>query len=773
MLYSHPSKSLVDHLKKVYSIGLNIYSKQKVGFGFDNKLIQKTIGNALLLHDFGKATPYFQEYLSAKIKGEECNETSELKNHSLLSALYASYKTYLETSNNLLTLICFSSILKHHGDLENWNDTFFINKDKIRILKQQYDLIEFNELKDLDLKKYEWVDLENFLNNLWILEQDIKKSFEYFFLQKYIYSLLVYSDKNEAIFGESFEFQFLPTNSSDLVYNCKKEKLKNINPQETLNSLRNRFFEKAVEKVKSSSSVPNIIFINIPTGLGKTLTGLQVALELLNKDKTLNKIIYAVPFMSIIDQNEEIINEIFKINNLNHTEYFIKHHHLVEPKINIGENYFEGEKGQFLIENWDKPLILTTFWQIFYTIFSGDNKLNRKFHNLIGSVIILDEIQTIPIKYWKIIRDTLLFLTKEMKCKIVYMTATMPLIFTEQEKGNHIKISFSDIDNSLLEPINRYEINIIDKLTPIDQENIFSHIAKKMNEKKDKNFLFVLNTIRESIIFYQKIKEIKNEKDEIFYLSTNVIPKDRKRIINEIKEKLKQENNERIILVSTQLIEAGVDLDFDIVYRDFAPLDSIIQTAGRCNRNNRGMGTIYLLNLKDEKGRSFYSYIYDQLSISPTKEFLEKQECLQESALFSNLNAYYESIQNRMSNDTYTTLKNYIENLAFQDIQEKFKLIDEIPSVLIFVEKNEEASNLLIQYSEIIKNFSGYERKNEFLKIKNNFYEYILSVYSNSNNLNALANFESINNFFILSKDKIDSFYNKEFGFTTDFNSFY
>jgi len=772
LLYSHPKKKLIEHLKNVCQIGLKIYSEKKISFDFEESLLNKTLENTLLLHDFGKATHYFQEYLSAKIKGEECNETSELKNHSLLSALYASYKTYLETSNNILTLICFSSILKHHGDLENWTDIFFVDDNKVNILRQQYDSINFDELKELDLTKYEWKEIKSYLDELWIIEQDTKKGFEYFFLQKYIYSILVYSDKNEAIFGESFEFQFLPTNSSDLVYNFKKEKFKNTNPQEALNNIRNRFFEKAVEKVKSSS-VPNIIFINIPTGLGKTLTGLQVALELLNKDKTLNKIIYAVPFMSIIDQNEEIIKEIFKINNLNHTEYFIKHHHLVEPKISIREDYFEGEKGQFLIENWDKPLILTTFWQIFYTIFSGDNKLNRKFHNLIGSVIILDEIQTIPMKYWKIIRDTLLFLTQKMNCKIIYMTATMPLIFTQQDITNYIEISFNDIDSYGKESINRYQIKIIEKLKEIEQDCIFDNIANEMREKKNKNFLFVLNTIKESIIFYQKIKEIKNEEDEIFYLSTNIIPKDRKRIINEIKEKLKQKRNGKIILVSTQLIEAGVDLDFDIVYRDLAPLDSIIQTAGRCNRNNREMGTIYLFNLKDEKGRSFYSYIYDQLSISPTKEFLEKQECLQELALFSNLNAYYESIQNRMSNDTYTTLKNYIENLAFQDIQEKFKLIDEIPSVLIFVEKNDEASNLLIQYSEIIKNFSGYERKNEFLKIKNNFYEYILSVYSNSNNLNALANFESINNFFILSKDKIDSFYNKEFGFITDFNSFY
>ncbi len=773
MLYSHPQKGLIDHLNNVCNIGLYIYCRDKINFGIDDELIFRTLKNTLLLHDFGKATTYFQNYLSCKINNEEYTEKSELKSHSLISALYASYKTKIDTENNLMGLICFSSILKHHGDLENWDDIFFFDDKRIKILEKQYSSIDFTELKELSLTKYDWETLSDYLKNLWCIKQEIQKNFKYFFLQKYIYSILLYSDKNETIFGQYLETQKLPSESNKWIQKYKKEKFYDKNQYNSLSIIRNTLFEKAIKKVNEYQDIPDIIFINISTGFGKTLTGLQIAFELLRKDKNLKKIIYAVPFMSIIDQNEEIINEICKLNNHEPKDYFTKHHHLVEPKINIGEDCFEGEKGQFLIENWDKPLILTTFWQIFYTIFSGDNKLNRKFHNLAGSIIILDEIQTIPIKYCKIIKDTLQFLIKEMKCKIIYMTATMPLIFTQQEVKNYLDINLEDIDNFKKDLINRYEIEIIERLKPIDQDNIFLNIKSEINKNKNKNFLFVLNTIKESIIFYQKIKEIINEKDEIYYLSTNIIPKDRKIIINEIKEKLDKCRNRRIILVSTQLIEAGIDLDFDIVYRDFAPLDSIVQTAGRCNRNNREKGKMFLFNLKDDKNRSFYSYIYDELSIFPTKEFLEKKQNISEEELFYNLTSYYNSIQNRMSNNTFINLKQNIVDLQFKDIQNNFKLLEEIPSVLVFVEKDDEASNLLNQYYQIIKNYTGYERKNEFLKIKNNFYEYILSVNLNVKNSSVLINFDRINNFFIVSKDKINVYYNKEFGFTIDFNTFY
>ncbi|MDI6701299.1 MAG: CRISPR-associated helicase Cas3' [bacterium] len=772
MLYSHPDKGLIDHLKNVCNIGLNIYCKEKINFEIEDKLVFRTIKNTLLLHDFGKATPYFQNYLFCKKNNKEYNGETELKNHSLISALYASYKTKIDTENDLLSLICFSSVLKHHGDLENWDDIFFIDDKKIKILEKQYISIDFNELKEINLVNFNWKELRDYLENLWCIKQDTKIDFKYFFFLKYIYSILIYSDKNETIFSQNFYDVRLQNESIDFIHNYKKEKFKDSDQENILNKLKDQFFKKAIKKINENESTPDIVFINIPTGLGKTLTGLQIALEMLKKDRTLKKIIYAVPVMSIIDQNEEIINEIFKINGQEPKEYFMKHHHLVEPKIKIDENYFEGNKGQFLVENWDKPLILTTFWQIFNTIFSGDNKLNRKFHNFVGSLIILDEIQTIPIKYWKIINETLQFFIKKMNCKIIYMTATMPSIFTQQEIKNNIVINFDDIDNFQRDSINRYQIGIINELNPIEQDDIFLHINDEIKKNKNKNFLFVLNTIKESIIFYQKIKEIKDSADDIYYLSSNIIPKDRKRIINELKEKLKQHNDKRIILISTQLIEAGIDLDFDIVYRDFAPLDSIVQTAGRCNRNNREKGIIFLFNLKDEKNRCFYSYIYDKLSIIPTEEFFKKQKSVSEEKLFHNLDSYYNSVQKRMKNDAYINLKQNIEKLQFKDVQENFKIIEEMPTMLVFIEKDDEASNLLTKYQKIQKS-SLYERKNEFLKIKNNFYEYILTVNITLKNSTVLINFDKIDNFLVVSKKKLNSFYNEEFGFTIDFNPFF
>lgn len=764
--YSHPDKLLIDHLTKVNNIGFGIHKKLNLSFNLGKNVFYNLLRNCLLFHDFGKATKYFQEYLSCSINNQKYNENKELTRHSLISAVYAGYKTYKETNDYKLSIICFIVILKHHGDLENIKDNVFF-KDT-NVLKIQYNSINWEVFKELNVEKFEWGEVESYLSSLWLISQNINFTSEDFFLIKYLYSILIYSDKNEVVFGDSLENNRLFDKITEIIPNYKNNKFKDKSDNYLI-TLRESFYQKSVKKIRSLEKIPDIIFINVPTGLGKTLTGLQVAFEILKKENNIERIIYAVPFTSIIDQIEENINEIFSINNLDAKEYFLKHHHLTDPKVKIDEDwFFEGEKGQFFIENWDKPLILTTFWQIFNTIFLGDNKLNRKFHKLANSLIILDEIQIVPLKYWKLIRDILLFMTEKMNCKVIYMTATIPLIFTKNEKKDSISIKLEDEEINFLD---RYAINIINNLQLIKEEYIFEHIRTELNNNKNKNFLFVLNTIKESLIFFDKINELKGEDHKIYYLSTNIIPKDRKKIISEIKEKINK--NEKVILISTQIIEAGVDLDFDIVYRDLAPLDSIIQTAGRCNRNNRMKGNLFLFSLLNEKGQKYSSFIYDDLSLSPTISILNNKTSFNENELIAILNNYFNEVQQRMDNNIYSKIIKDIETLNFRSVSDNFKLIEEVPDILLFIEKDEKATEILDKYKKLKEHYKGYEFKNKFLEIKGEFYEYILSKKLRKDQLNILSCFEEIGNFYLVSKELVSQFYNTQKGFLLESTSFY
>ncbi len=760
MCFSHKNKLLLDHLNNVYKIGKNIHENLNVNFGIDSQKINLLLKNVLFLHDFGKATSYFQDYLQASIENNTYNEDVKLTRHSLISASYASYKTFIETKDLLLSLICFIVILKHHGDLENLEDLCFISNEQINLIQQQYNSICWSEIK---LECYDSKEIINFIKNFWKYLDKIPKDCVYnFFLVKYIYSILVYSDKNEVVFGKGFDDIDLPQNVYTFIPNYKNKKFNKSQHNNPLDKLRETFYQHSINNIDTIKDNVNIIFVNVPTGLGKTLTGLQIAINLKKKNTSLKRIIYAVPFTSIIDQIEEIITEVFSINNEEASKYFIKHHHLTEPNVRIDEDWISGEKGQFFIENWDTPLILTTFWQMFNTIFSGDNKLNRKFHNFANSIIILDEIQTLPLKYWKLVRDVLSLLTEKMNCKIIYMTATIPIIFNENSPNSlTLKLMTED-----LEKLNRYEINILNSLSEITETELFNHIQNELqlDENKNKNFLFVTNTIKESLILYEKIKEFKKENDLLFYLSTNIIPKDRKRIIKDIKQELR--SDKRILLVSTQLIEAGVDLDFDIVYRDLAPLDSIVQTAGRCNRNNKGKGKVFLFNLKDEeKNGGFYSFIYEDISINPTKKILKNINKIDENGIFNILNDYFSEVQNKMSDNLFKEIYENLKELNFKEVKNNFVLIEDVPNIPIFVEKDEKATDILNSYKQIKESFDGYEFKAEFLKIKKDFYDYVLSKRINNNQLQNLNILDSYSGFYIISKDCLNDFYDEDKGF--------
>ena len=256
-------------------------------------------------------------------------------------------------------------------------------------------------------------------------------------------------------------------------------------------------------------------------------------------------------------------------------------------------------------------------------------------------------------------------------------------------------------------------------------------MKKDILQNLDKNFLIVANTISSSKNIYNYIKselmDITNSR--FYYLSTNIIPKERLKRIKEIKKN----KEDREIIVSTQLIEAGVDIDVDTVYRDFAPLDSINQIAGRCNREFKDIkGEVRIVTLTEkEGGKKYCGYIYENFILEKTKQVFEEmglQDPIKELKLLELNNSYFGKVNEGMSNDESKKVLNDVKELKFENLLE-FKLIEKEPyKVDVFVELDENAIRLRKQYESLGEIKDSIKRRNEWLRIKNEFYNYIISV---------------------------------------------
>lgn len=762
---SHPDKQLITHLSNVRDIGLDLFcKKKKLQLSFNAHDIKTALDIMLYYHDFGKATKFFQEYLQAAIKNEKYTKKSDLTHHALLSAIFAAYKIHNEINDKkigiALSIVAFIAVRKHHGNLESINNMLVISKSDWRILEEQWNSVCFDDFKEIEKSIFK--KIKEYADNLLWEADNIDKNQNFYFLINLLFSILTYSDKTDVILGKSALIES-PDKIEILIDKYKRKIFKN-STETPLNKVRNEIYEISETEIRKSFTLGKIYSINVPTGSGKTLTVINAALKMLQEENSLTKIIYALPYTSIIDQTGTILKNAFRSINLDPGKLLIIHHHLAEAKIIDDENLIEGDKAQFIIENWDKPFVLTTFWQLFHSLISNDNAQLRKIHNIANSIIILDEIQTLPHKYWLLAHDVINTFVTMFNCRIILLTATMPLIFQE-EKNEVIPLIPSKKREEYFSKFSRYSISPINELKNITLDELTKIALKHIEEKPEKSFLFVFNTIKSSLLFFKKLGHFPE--DQLIYLSTNILPIDRKERIKAIKD-----NSAGKIIVSTQLVEAGVDIDLDVVYRDFAPLDSIVQAAGRCNRNNRGItGEVYLFRLKNSKNKNDCN-IYKEISLEATEELFSGKSEIKESELLNTINCYYQKIKDKSSTQESCALLNAIKNLDYDFIINSFKLIDEIPSFLIFIEKDESASQLLAQFKEIMSIKDNFKRKNKFIKIKNKFYEYALSLKLNNDTKSIYTSFAEIGHLRIIEKDFAGSLYKKDIGFSEDDNIF-
>lgn len=601
---------LREHLKSVSTIASKAASK------ISCPEIGKMVG---LLHDLGKYSSAFQEYLkSATGIIEDYGEHLEPENqkgkidHSTTGAqLFWNevVKSDIDKKMHVLAQFVTLAIFSHHSGLidcitPDGEDGFTKRINKDHQLTYYHDVLKnvdqevYSEVKDL-LAKNEFSN--EFFERLKNIVQSKNKSelvikFHAGLLLKFLFSCLIDADRTDTADFENLKNKEIRQNNTykswDILIERFENKIREFEQNSNKNpidDIRKQISNECKEKAEKQQG---IFTLTVPTGGGKTLASLRFALYHAKK-YGLDRIIYVIPYTSIIDQNAQVVREILELNPDEKGNIVLEHHSNLLPEI-------ENSNTKLLAENWDAPIVFTTAVQFLETVFGAGTRSIRRFHQMARSVIIFDEIQTLPIKTVHLFNNTINFLIENCKTTVVLCTATQPLLNRVDElKG---KLYFTH-ENEIIPNVEKLfsklkRVEVIDRTKSQGWSD--DEIASLAIEEAEihKSCLVVVNTKKSAINLYQKIlTEIKSK--HVFHLSTSMCPAHRIMVLNKIKNLLK--NNEQCICVSTQLIEAGVDVDFGSVIRFIAGVDSIAQAAGRCNRNGkRSSGNVFIVNPREE-----------------------------------------------------------------------------------------------------------------------------------------------------------------------------
>ena len=759
-LYSHPKILLEDHLIGVSELSELFLSEKPENIRDELSDIVRIIS---LSHDIGKATKYFQNYLFAGDKEKEKLKTAET-HHSLFSAVCAYYLAKEKCNSDIYPLFAYITVRRHHGNLIDVSDevSIFDDKDKELLHRQieGIDEIKFNVLVN---KLYEaglplvinktiisgWIDnfqkeISGFRRVLKHLNSDLKN----YIKLNLLYSLLLDADKSDVVVKDMSVFARNLYDDSKWVDNYIKS---TQFPPSPLNSIRKRAYGEVTGKEIDLNQ--KIYSLNLPTGLGKTLIGLSFALKLKNELKAkgiMPRIIYALPFLSIIDQNAAVFEEVIKSNELPlETDIFLKHHHLSEIYYKTGEDEYETDEAKILIEGWNSEIVITTFVQLFHTLVSNKNRSIRKLHRMLNSIIILDEVQLIPTKYWLLMKTLLKQITETFNTYIIFSTATEPLIFNKEEtiKLANRDIYFKSLDRVSLIPI-------------LDEAMTIEELYEKVKIEDDKTYLYIFNTITSAKEFYNLMKK---SSESTTYLSTHILPKERRKRIEDIKQ------GKYRIVVSTQLVEAGVDIDFDVVTRDLAPLDCINQSAGRCNRNGNRKGIVNVVVLKDSSGKKYASYIYDIVLLDITEKILSQKQEIKETEFLKIVEEYYVLTRERTTQQASREILEAVCKLRYDRVDNDknrlvvsdFSLLDkDYPKRDVFIELDEDAEKILEEFQRLRDIKDRFSRKQAFDKIKSDFYSYVISIPATTQNMPQIV--EEIG---YVKRSLLDNHYDRETGF--------
>lgn len=805
--YSHEDQTWTEHISR-----LEVLAKEKTEF--KNLSDVRIVELLIRAHDFGKLTTFFQNRLWRR-----ANRSDKRGNHAFYSAVFGAYWCLKEGFSMDDALFVFNIILHHHRNL-----TFFQRRlprklprgyphghDKskngfMRYVKTTERLSEhieplFDQFRDQQIHKEDVIetfcsvspeavsvitsfleDEQNIINTFYSLvraaiklskledtsnnpEAKEEKQKRFIKHQEW-YSILTNCDLLQA--SRTLERELGIFTDQDVQAHRKEliQNNKNTSPASTgrhvLNVMRTEIFEEVMDNIAQICK-PGVYTFTSPCGSGKTIAGFSVAARLREILGNNRKIVYALPFTTLIEQNYEVVKKLIlgvDANPKDGPPYIMKQHYLT-PYQSKDESEIPTEK--ILTESWNSSVIVTTFVQLFETLIGIQKRSLRKLHSLRGSIVILDEVQSLPLKYWKFISTVFELFAKEFDMTFIIMTATKPSICkgTATELLTNYPKYFS--------MVNRTKI-ISDLQQRYTVEQFVQNRIMVSYEEKRNHHLVVVNTIENSIRIHRMLTE-KYGEENVFYLSTNLSPRDRRAVVNIVSERLKNKDAEPIILVSTQIIEAGVDFDFDIVFREISPLDSIIQTSGRGNRNNdKPITPVFIFSLEGEPEKNVYSDIL----LHVTRNLIEGRGEVEETGYLELIEQYFTEVNERSSDSDSDALIQYLEHDLFEEPMGpnryrglcEFQLIEErvgYQNILLLqapITKDEMSATHCLE--QLLVSTNKYQKENWSKRVQ----DYIVSVPSKV--IKSLFGEKSTSPYykdelemFVIPTEEVDNFYNR------------
>ncbi|MDK2921570.1 MAG: CRISPR-associated endonuclease/helicase Cas3 [Desulfonauticus sp.] len=744
------------------SLLISLLPKEDVDSVFD------ILGEIVRWHDLGKLTFDFQK----KLDGEENNTTHSDKSFVTLLYLLALKLDNQELSKKsfiLLTILLYS-VYKHHGSLNNvvldLQEMRFNKTDKEQIKHILSVLgIEIAEGDSIFEALFNGIFCKNLSKTFEAQSsKDLLNNFDMYTLLKLFHSTLISADyfaTMEYHRGEEFAFNVIDKKLFDNAWNSfhsvekingkhnfnpaiKKEydELKNIeiehieinnSKSEALNKVRSWLNVRAEENLKSNfNNQSNVYFLNIPTGGGKTNISLRLALRIIKEKKNIKKLFYVFPFINLIDQSYDYIAGFWGQYNVARLDsQFI-------PQNNKEDDDYSFAYARYIDQLFfNKPVLFLSHVKFFDLFLRNAKEPNYNFYQLSNSVVIIDEIQAYNDKVWTEVITLLNEVGKRLNTYFIVMSATLPQLedLLENESKNIVYLFNNDLREQIFnhEVFKRTRIKVNIKNLKKDNliEKMDNFIQKDQNIKK---ILIVFNTVKDSREFFE---EIKNKFDGFkkLLLNSTILKDKRERIIKESKD------DTRMILVSTQSVEAGVDIDFDLGFREYAPLDSIMQVAGRINRNNKkNICDLYVFNDERENNLNTSTMVYRGVKKGKiTKEIREYCKNIEDIEISENsVEEYFANIVGEIKKQNKNIfVENSAENikdmktLYFKNIDGKIRLI-EGDNISLFIPYDDNGKKLWEEYVSLFESSENDPIKRT-IEIKNKqrkLIPYVINIFN-------------------------------------------
>lgn len=779
-------EALKDHIDLVYEYFLKLVTQNNLENYLDNLFVKSTglvagdtkesdiyanfikylFAKTIYWHDMGKINPNFQ---IEKMKNREFAKInfSEESNHSPLGAylfinhsfdeLYS--KNWNEDDIEIIESIIYLfgyCIAKHHGalyesneieskdDLKQFLKSFEISKDFVEIHKKEkrvfsciYDYIEVNQEILFLLSKslfslliisdyYATAQFMNYgnikelkYNDFGLIDDSFRnKIYTEFYTDKFN------SNKKQITFNQNLKDK---TNSDFKNFEDLHEK-----SNENLNHLRNKLFVEVrtnLQNTLAKTPNQNLFYIEAPTGAGKTNLSLMSAVEILKNNTAINKVFYVFPFTTLITQTYEAIKTALNLDN----SEIVQLHSRAKYNEKNTDGVYGKDKTNFLDNQFmNYPIALISHVK-FFDILTGISKDDSYiFHRLANSVVIIDEMQTYNPKFWSQIAYLLDVFAKNFNIKFIVMSATLPKIGEIFTSKNFDYINLvSNKHEYFKNPNFAKRVEEIKEISENINENLHTRL---INESKNYQKISTNGKAKTIIEFitkkgadkFYKYAKLNNKKmfDEIFILSGTILEARRKYII----DFLKNNDDKNILLVTTQVVEAGVDIDMDIGFKEKSLVDSDEQLAGRINRNSKKSGNKLFLFEMEKKNSNFVYKNDKRLDI-------QKKECLSLTKIEDkNFDVYYAPvIQKLKANnelsfiDNINTYIDHVKNLRFNEAH--IKIID-MESVSVFVPIDKNAKNVWNQYVNAIQNTEQnlVDKKITIKKLSSQISQYTFSL---------------------------------------------